>query len=384
VSMVSALVLSGHLSLIRSLGRRGIDVVTVEYQDAQPGHLSRYASQSLRIPDPLQDEGAFIQALLDIGPRFHGSVLFPMFDSTLVACSRHKESLSEHYRVAAEDWEVTRVYLEKARTAKLAASLDIPRPLTTAVGSAEDAQKCAERLQPPYIVKPDRTHEFQAEFGSKMFAVETFDDLQIAMRRCLDADIPVMVQEFIPGVPSDGAVYAGYFDNGEPLAETTHEKVRDGPPVYGSPRVVISRHIPEIVDPARQLMRATRYTGFACVEFKRDGRDGVFKLMEVNARHNLAGALHVRSGVDYPWIHYQHLVHGRRPNPSEASEGVYWIDVYRDIGYSLRFVRRERLSLSDFVKPYLGSPVFRTLDWRDPKPFLAFPFQRLAAKMRQR
>jgi len=350
----------------------------------QPGHLSRYVGTSLRVPSPLHDEGAFIQALLDVGPRFQGSVLFPMWDEALVPCSKFKARLSEFYLVAAEEWATTRLFVEKARTAELAASIGIPHPLTTTVDSVEAAEECASRLQPPFLIKPNRTHEFQDRFGSKMFPIESLSDLKDAVARCLDEGISVMVQEFIPGVPSDGVVYVGYFDAGEALVESTHQKVRDGPPLYGSPRVVISKPIPEVVEPGRRLMRATGYTGFAGVEFKRDDRDGRFKLMEVNARHNLAGALHVRCGIDYPWIHYEHLAHGRKPERMEAQSGIYWIDLYRDLGYSLRHLRSEEFSLWDYLKPYMRPHVFRTFDWRDPRPFLAYPFLKLAKTLRSR
>lgn len=375
--MVPALVITGHLSLVRSLGRRGVPVISVQYSHADTGHLSRYSSGRLEVPSPLDDEGGFVEALLAAGERYPGAVLIPMFDGPLMACSKHKVALSEYYLVAASDWETTRIYLEKSRTFELATSLGIPLPLTSAVDSFESAKETTGRLRPPYLVKPVLTHQFQSRFGSKMIPADTSHELENALRRCLDEGMPVMVQEFIPGGPANGAVYAGYFDEGECLAETTHGKVRDGPPVYGSPRVAISKHIPEIIEPSRRLMEATAFTGFACVEFKRDHRDGVFKLMEVNARHNLAGALHVKSGVDYPWIQYEHLVYGRRPDPVTARDGIYWIDVFRDIGYTMRGWRSEGLTFGEFIKPYVHSAAFRRFDWRDPLPFLAFPLRRI-------
>ena len=307
-----------------------------------------------------------------------------MWDEALVACSKHKAELSRYYLVAAEEWATTSLFLEKARTADLAASLGVLHPLSMSVDSLDAAEQCSRRLKPPFLIKPNRTHEFQKAFGSKMFPIGSASELDDAMSRCVNAGISVMVQEFIPGVPSDGVVYAGFFEQGTPLVETTHEKVRDGPPTYGSPRVVVSKHIPEVKEPGRRLMQAAGFSGFACIEFKRDNRDGHFKLMEVNARHNLAGALHTRSGVDYPWIHYEYLAHGRKPESVDARPGVYWIDIYRDLAYSLRNWRSEGFTLREYLRPYLSSHVFRTFDWRDPKPFLAYPVQKLAASIRRR
>jgi D-aspartate ligase len=380
--MVPALVVTGHLNLVRSLARRGVDVWSVEYEHLQTAHFSRYSMGGLRVPHPLHEEERFVEALLSADRRFDGALLIPMFDASLSAISRYKDALSDRYLVAADNWDVTRVYLEKVRTSALARSLDIATPISIRVDSVEAASTAIRSLQPPYIIKPDVTHEFQDIFGSKMFHSSNATELRELCLRALSGGLDVMVQEFIPGPPSSGVVYSGYFADGEPLAETTHGKIRDGPPTYGSPRVAVSRHIPEIVEPGRSLLAATGYTGFACVEFKLDLRDGVYKLMEVNARHNLAGALHVASGVDYPWIQYRHLVHGEVPDRVEAREGVHWVDIQRDVGYSARFLRTEDLTLREFVRPYRRGTVYRTFDWSDPLPFLLQPVVRVFATLR--
>ena len=63
----------------------------------------------------------------------------------------------------------------------------------------------------------------------------------------------------------------------------------------------------EVVDAGLALLRALWFHGISQVEFKRDPRDGRFKLMEVNPRlwqwHGLAAAC----GVDLPLIAYRDL-----------------------------------------------------------------------------
>jgi len=63
--------------------------------------------------------------------------------------------------------------------------------------------------------------------------------------------------------------------------------------------VIVSQKIPEIIEPGRKLLAALNYEGFSCVEFKKDQRDQVYKLMEINARPNLSGALAVRAGINF-------------------------------------------------------------------------------------
>jgi len=113
-----------------------------------------------------------------------------------------------------------------------------------------------------------------------------------------------------------------------------------------------------------------RFSRYACTEFKRDARDGRLKLMEVNGRHNLSTALAVQCGIDLPWLQYRHLVFGETPVQRPFTEGAYWIDLLRDLGYS--FARRggEQSGLATYLRPYGGPRVFAIPSGDDPMPFV--------------
>jgi predicted ATP-grasp superfamily ATP-dependent carboligase len=132
---------------------------------------------------------------------------------------------------------------------------------------------------------------------------------------------------------------------------------------------VVSEQIQEIIEPGRKILKAMGFYGFSCMEFKKDARDGVYRLMEVNGRHNRSGLLAVRCGINFPWLQYQHLVHHELPPASDFESGVYWISLDRDLGYGLKYRKQERYSLREHVTPYLEPHVFAVLDWRDAVPF---------------
>jgi predicted ATP-grasp superfamily ATP-dependent carboligase len=179
-----------------------------------------------------------------------------------------------------------------------------------------------------------------------------------------------MLQELIPGDDAQGVNYNSYFWNSEPLVEFTAAKVRNAPPELGSPRVAVSKYIPEVLGPGRMILQAMGFYGYSCIEFKKDTRDGVYKLMEVNGRHNRSGLLAVHCGINFPWIQYQHLVYGELPKTSGYQTGVYWMDIYRDIGFSLKFFRKEGYTLSQYFQPYRHAHVDAILDKLDLKPFI--------------
>jgi predicted ATP-grasp superfamily ATP-dependent carboligase len=70
---------------------------------------------------------------------------------------------------------------------------------------------------------------------------------------------------------------------------------------------MVTKHIPELIDAGRTILEGIGYNGYSLIEFKRDSRDGVFKLMDVNGRPNGSLRQAVTAGVNFPWIQYQYF-----------------------------------------------------------------------------
>jgi D-aspartate ligase len=368
-----AIVISGHtmgLGVVRSLGVKGIPIVLFHHDERDMAHKSRYVTRSIRTVSPEHDEQGFIEELLTYGAREGGGILMPTSDESVVALAHHQENLAEYFTVACPDWSVVKRFVEKKHTYALASELGIPVPRTFCPTSREEAREFARQLDMPCLVKPSQSHLFYTHFKSKMFPVDSVDKLMEVYNNAAKAGLEVMLQEFIPGDDCQGVNYNSYFWEGRCIVEFTARKVRNAPPTYGSPRVAISEQVPEIIEPGRKILEAVGYSGFACTEFKKDTRDGIYKLMEVNVRHNLSSMLAVSCGINFPWIEYQHRVHGVLPTQADFEVNKYWIDITRDLGYSVKFFRQERFSFRDYVRPYIGRHVFAILDWKDPKPFL--------------
>jgi predicted ATP-grasp superfamily ATP-dependent carboligase len=368
-----AVVVSGYtmgLGVVRSLGRRGVPIILGQYDDGDIAQYSRHVSETVRLPHPNQDQEAFIEALMKLGARLGEAVLFPVSDASLAPVSRFKSTLEEHFRVASVDGETSKLFLEKEHTYRLAAAAGVPVPETLVPRDLDEVREFGSRTQFPLVVKPSQSHLFVARFGIKMLEVNDLDSLEAAYRRTTEAGLEVLLQEIIPGPASEGVNYNSYFVGGRPVAEFTARQLRNAPSQFGSPRVARSERIPEVIESGRRTVEALGYEGFSCVEFMRDERDGQFKLMELNGRHNLSGLLSVATGVDFPWIDYTHLVSGSLPERPEQVDGVYWIDMVRDVEASLQSYRVENLGLGEFLRPYRGPRVFAIWDTRDPLPFL--------------
>jgi D-aspartate ligase len=299
----------------------------------------------------------------------------------VIAVARERETLEARHRVATPAWPVAEQFLDKHLTYALAERLGVAAPRTVLPASEEELERIAQDFPYPCVVKPRLSHLYRDAFGVKMTKANGPEELVATWRRAQRAGIGVLVQEYIPGPESGGVNYNGYLVDAGPVAEVTARKVRLCPSDLGYPSVVVSRRVPEVLDPSRRLIRGMGMTGFANVEFKRDARDGAYKLMEVNGRPNMSGMLALRCGVNFPLITYRDLILGELPDPAaetEYEQGVYWIDESADLLAAASRVRAGRMSLRTYLEPYARPHVFASLSARDAPPFLT----RVASKLR--
>lgn len=134
-----------------------------------------------------------------------------------------------------------------------------------------------------------------------------------------------MVQELIPGGDDTLYTVGSYVGrDGRALGVFSGRKLRQTPRGIGTCRVGEAVWVQDAVDGALRLLEAFGYFGLSQVEFKRDARDGKFKLMEINPRlwqwHGLAAAC----GVDLPLVAYADLVGKAPPRATMNGEGKRW------------------------------------------------------------
>ncbi len=371
--MIPAVVLSSHtigLAVIRALGIMGIPVHVIYYDRNDMGFVSRYATKSIHAPHPEKEEEDFLRLLTDYSSKIGKSILFPADDATLKTVSRHRSLLEKFYIVACPEWEVTERFIDKKHTYALAEKIGLPCPKTLLPKSVAELETFVKDVGFPCLIKPSESHSYFDIFRKKMVKAVNMEQLIAAYQQATEVGSEVMLQEYIPGDDTMGVNYNSYFWEGKALVEFTAEKVRLAPPAMGVPRVVMSKEIREIIEPGRRILEGLGYHGYSCTEFKKDIRDGVYKLMEVNGRHNRSGLLSVHCGINFPWIEYQHLVYGELPTATSFRKGVYWIDEVSDVINSLRYYRNEHYTRKEYLEPYSRDHIFAVFDVKDLKPIL--------------
>jgi D-aspartate ligase len=290
------------LAAIRSLGRAGIRVLALDHRRSALGFRSRYA-EPVVTPDP-QDEEEFVSFLAELDVE--RAPVFATHDEPLNAIARAGDRLGERFLYPFPPWEVLGRIQTKRGQLEAAGRAGVPTPRTAYPTSAGEARAAAELLGFPVLVKPSSTEGFKRRFGKQAFRCEAAAEVERAYAEA--EPYAPMVQEVIPG--GDDALYTlgSYLSReGEALGLFCGRKLRQTPPGVGTCRVGEALWVDEVVDHGLTLLRALEFHGLSQVEFKRDPRDGAYKLMEVNPRlfqwHGLAAAC----GVDLPLIAYRDL-----------------------------------------------------------------------------
>lgn len=371
--MKPAFVLGTHtmgLGVIRSLGMMGVPIVAVYYDRSRDmGYTSKHVNYKIYAPHPEQEEEKFLDLLIECSSRFGGGLLMPVSDETLVTVSRHKDLLARHYMVACTEWNITQQLIDKKHSYALAESSGVAVPRTFTPRSLEEVEYYGSIIEYPCLVKPCQSHIFFAHFGKKMVPVEDRKQMLAVYQQAVEAGMDIMLQEIIPGNDTHVVNYNSYFWDGRPLVEFTAQHLRKAPPEFGSPCIAVSRQIPEVIEPGRKILQAMGYYGYSCAEFKKDPRDGIYKLMEVNGRHNLSTLLAVHCGINFPWLHYRHLLDGIVPKQTPFREEFFWIDMERDLPLIAQRIFRRKESLSQILLPYVSPHVFAVYDSHDLHPF---------------
>ncbi|WP_192498491.1 carboxylate--amine ligase [Halorussus halophilus] len=293
--------LRSGLAVVRSLGKRGAHVIAGESTRFATAFFSRHADERVVYPSPESDPDEFVSFLLNFLADNDVDALIPVGHQTTKLVSEHRDRFTELTDVPVTDYQRFRRGWDKAETFEAAKEADIPMPRTECPDSISEARAIADDIGFPVVVKA------RTSSGSRgLEFVETREEFDRAYRRVSESYPRPLVQE---RVPQSGSMYGAAFvydEDTELHAQFACEFLREYPPSGGPSTFHESIGREDLLEYGSRLLETLEWQGVALVEFKLDPRDGEPKLMEVNPR--LWSSLHlaVFSGVDFPWLVYQH------------------------------------------------------------------------------
>ena len=293
------------LAVVRALGREGIQATVGSQSRTSLAGSSRYCARSVAYPSP-ENEPEEFQAFLrrEVQERQY-KVLLPMTDVTLQLLSKARAALTPFVTLPIPEESSVRGVLDKAQILIKARELGIPCPRTFSVEGEESLEELSRRVLYPAVIKPrfSRYCRDGRWFSGGVEYARDAADL-IAKYRAVDGQIPVpLIQEKVEG---EGRGVFLLIWGGELKAAFCHRRLREKPPWGGVS--VYSESVPleqDLVQQSFSLLRASGWQGVAMVEYKRDERDGLCKLMEVNGRFWGSLQLAIDAGMNFPLMLYR-------------------------------------------------------------------------------
>jgi D-aspartate ligase len=372
-----AIVLGGGaitgLGAIRSLGRAGVDVY---YMDDQKNEAiySKYCKKYFIFPKASHDRDELKKVLLKLQDSLEKAVLFPASDSYALNLSHLRDDL-DGYHLSSPKKEVIEILINKRRFYQSLIDKKIPHPITHFPETLEDTRKMGQEISYPIFVKPSISHLFSRRFHRKGFVANSERELSRYRAFMKKLEVDVMIQEIVPGPPTNHVFLDGYIDrNLNSKVLFARRRLRMWPLSFGNSSLCVSIPVSEIASLTERLLgylKSIKYQGIFSGEFKKDQRDGVFKLLEINSRTSAwFNTLSAKCGINIMLIAYLDAI-GRDIKFSEDYEaGIKWVFLRDDFRSAIKMMLNGDLTLREWLSSLSGKKDYVSYARDDLRPFV--------------
>lgn len=362
----------GAIGIIRSLGRLGIPVSTVDSDPRGPATYSKYLSHRFTFDLASAQPEAAIDYLMGIGEDMGvRPILIPTWDEASLLVSDYTDQLSERFTFPAQPPGLARSLASKKEMFRLAGDHAVATPGATFPSGVEDVRAFAATATFPVMLKGITGNRLLDRTGTKMVIAERPEDLVRLYQEMEDPDAPnLILQEYIPGGEDTVWMFNGYFDaDSDCLFGITGRKLRQTPIRTGSTSLGVCEPN-EVVDATtRRWMKEVGYRGILDIGYRFDARDGQYKVLDVNPRIGGTFRLFVASnGLDVARVLYLDLT-GQPVPASRMVAGRKWLDS-RDLGTALQHWREGSLTPRGWLASLVGVQETIYFARDDRAPFL--------------
>jgi predicted ATP-grasp superfamily ATP-dependent carboligase len=361
------------LSVVRSLGKQGIEVICGEEAAFAPCFFSRYCTDHFQYPSFADDPAAFLETIVRKVEQYSPGpdepyVLMPIHKETWLL-AEHRERLEPRIRMAITSHENMKRVHDKGSLADLAGELGIPIPPTFQPRSLDELYRMVPDIGLPAFVK---VREGASGVGIKR--VTTREELVGVFRKFvegygLEPDSYPLVQQGVAG--TDHCVTA-LFDHGRLVASMTYRNVRQFPRETGASALRETVEAPEAEAAAEKILSHLGWHGIAELDYRIE-EDGTSHLIEINPR--IFGGLPqcVASNVDYPHMLFRIASGERIESPPEVRTDVRTETPVISLLATIDDIARDpdRLEKLETLRRELEKPLTEDLEDVEPKKLIA-------------
>lgn len=372
-AMIPVLVLGDGLTalgVLRICHRSGIPAYSLGRSSGMD-RLSRWY-HAAPADETHRDEPTTLNSLLS-QCRLPTAVLMPCSDTMAMQTSKLEGELASRFPASISAPTTMSLLVNKAAFAEVLRALGIPHPATVLVSRPEDIAGLTDSVLRGAFLKPHDSQAFFNRFSVKAFRIGSREDGIARMRDIEAAGQRVLLQEYIPGPGSLHYLIDGFVDRGGTVRGLlTRRRLRMHPRDFGNSSFMVSVPPDEVAQAVQSVTTLLAHIGFRGIfsaEFKHDPRDGLFKILEVNARPWWYIEFTERCGLNVCSMAYRDALEIPVETVSGFKVGKRLVYPYYDY-FACRDAWREgEMTLANWALSWIGAqqPLF---NWTDPIPAL--------------
>lgn len=351
-------------AILRALKEKGLKVGILFNNAYSLSFYSKLVDKKFRVKtrlrkNPNEDKfNDFKEEVVTILKNNQISVLMPVGNISYKFASFYKYELQKYCNLALVDEDIMAIAQDKRKTFEFAQKLNIPIPTTFKLNTLDEINDLAKNISYPCVIKKTNYNESGVIYcNNKDELIKNYSLL--CRKRKEEMSLPI-VQEYIVG---PGTGYYGLYDNGKCVGYFMHQRIHEFPITGGASTLAKSVFDPELKILGDKLLRNMNWHGVAMVEFKKDLKDGKFKLMEINPKFWGSFELSHKSGINFAYLNYLVAMQQQVPE-SKYENNVYFRWTLPDDLLWYRFVsKKQRKNFRDLKTKV---KIHNDIHWDDP------------------
>ncbi len=284
------------LALVRHLGRMGAHVSVVASFSGSLVSRSRYCRDVILASGASLE--ASVEAILQTVKARHFDIVMPVSFAMTLALARQRDDIAPYSHVELMTSDAIERAANKVEMTELAGKIGVPAPKTFVPSDATGLETQARGLTFPVVLKPQKESPGRSpiRYAQNLPELRNFLSELRREKAYVNGD-PPLVQEFIPGY---GCGFFASYQGGVCKRVFMHRRIREYPASGGISSCAESFYDAKLESYGRRMLDALEWHGVAMVEFRRDCRDGEYKLMEINPKFWGSLDLALAAGADFP------------------------------------------------------------------------------------
>jgi predicted ATP-grasp superfamily ATP-dependent carboligase len=299
------------------------------------------------------------------------AVLVPCSDHWTVAAAGLPAALIHRFPRSLPTPSALVTLTDKAAFGDFCARAGIPRPDTWLIDHPEALGDLPEAAFRNAFLKPRDSQAFVARVGVKALHVaDRADAIRLATHYAAKG-FKLILQRYVAGPASNHYFVDGFVDRqGDDSAVFVRRRLRMYPTDFGNSSYMVSVPPAEAtpaVESVRRALAQLDYRGVFSAEFKRDADDGVFRVLEINARPWWYVRFAAQCGMNLCGRAYADAL-GQSPPPATAYRvGRGCMHVHYDYFACRELLRTGQVSRRSWLWSWLTSHK-AAFEWNDPLP----------------